>query len=127
MTSTPSTTVTVVSNEKPAPAPVVVTTAAGTTTVLASTATPTQVANPTRTTYRSLLQLLLALATALPQIVPIVTGAWSPEWLVTAGVQVLLVQSVIVRIMALPGVDGWLRENLPWLSAIRTTAAHRAQ
>lgn len=116
----PEPVVTVVADERPAEPAVKIDNDTGKHVLLASTATATQVANPHRTTYRSVIQLLLALATALPQIVPIITGSWSPEWLVTAGAQVLLVQAAIVRIMALPGVDYWLQVNLPWFSALRT-------
>lgn len=85
---------------------------------LASDATPTQVANPKRTTWRSLVQLFLAIATALPQIIPLILGAWDPVWLSTALGQVLLVHGVAVRIMALPGVNDWLLQHAPALAAI---------
>jgi hypothetical protein len=86
---------------------------------LASSTTSTQVANPTRTLGRSIFQLVVAIATTLPQIVPIILGAWDPEWLVTALGQVLVVHGVVTRLMALPGVDTWLQEHLPALASLR--------
>lgn len=86
--------------------------------ILVGEATPTQVANPKRTTARAALQLALAVFTALPIIIPIVLEAWSPGWLVAALAQVLLVQTVIVRVMAVAGVNAWLTEHLPSLAAI---------
>lgn len=77
---------------------------------------PTQVANAGRTTWRSIFQLVLAIASALPQIVPIITGAWNPEWLTTVAVQVLLVHGVVTRIMALPGVNAWIEAHAGWLA-----------
>ena len=79
---------------------------------------PTQVANPGRTTIRSLFQLAVALFSAVPVIVPIILGAWSPEWLAVALGQVVVVQGVVVRIMAIPGVNTWIKVYLPALAAI---------
>ncbi len=89
-------------------------------TEVAAHAVPTQVANPKRTTWRSVLQLLLALALALPWIIPIILEYWSPTWLVAALAQVLAVQTVLVRVMALPGVNQWLVDHFPALAAIPT-------
>lgn len=81
--------------------------------------TPSQVANPARTTVRSLAQLALAVFTAVPLIVPIILGEWSPEWLVVVLGQVLAVQSVIVRIAATPSVNAWIIEHVPALAPIK--------
>ncbi len=91
------------------------------TTTVAEPVLPTQVANAGRTTWRSIFQLVLALVTALPQIVPIITGAWSPEWLTTVAVQVLLVHGVVTRIMALPGVNAWIEQHAAWLAPSAAT------
>lgn len=98
--------------------PVVVTSAAGTDYPLASSVTPTQVANPTRTTVRSLVQLTVALGIAAPEIVAIVLGYWDPEWLALVGAQVVAVHGAVTRIMAIPGVNVWISEHLAFLAAI---------
>lgn len=118
-----STTVAVVADEKPVEAPLVATTVSGQQVVVAESATPTQVANPGRTVLRSILQLLIPLAIATPQIIAIVLDAWSPEWLVSVLVQVLAVYTIIVRVMALPGVEAALQRVLPGLAALRTRQA----
>lgn len=118
-----STTVAVVADEKPVEAPLVATTVSGQQVVVAESATPTQVANPGRTVLRSILQLLVPLAIATPQIIAIVLDAWSPEWLVSVLVQVLAVYTIIVRVMALPGVEAALQRVLPGLAALRTRQA----
>lgn len=118
-----STTVAVVADEKPVEAPLVATTVSGQQVVVAASATPTQVANPGRTVLRSILQLLIPLAIATPQVIAIVLDVWSPEWLVGVLVQVLAVYTVIVRVMALPGVEEALQRVLPGLAALRTRQA----
>jgi hypothetical protein len=118
-----STTVAVVADEKPVEAPLVATTVSGQQVVVAESATPTQVANPGRTVLRSILQLLVPLAIATPQIIAIVLDAWSPEWLVSVLVQVLAIYTIIVRVMALPGVEAALQRVLPGLAALRTRQA----
>lgn len=85
---------------------------------IASDAVPTQVANPRRTSWRTLLQLAIAIFSALPQIIPIVLGQWDPVWLSTVLGQVLAVQLVVTRIMAIAGVNAWLTENAPAIAAI---------
>jgi hypothetical protein len=112
--------VAIVADERPAGAALEVRLASGAPATLASSVSSTQVANPRRTTLRAAFQLVVAIAIALPQIIPIILGAWSPEWLVTTLAQVLLVQTALTRIMALPGVDGWLQVNLPGLASLRT-------
>lgn len=82
---------------------------------------PTQVANKGRTTLRSIFQLVVAIVTALPQIVPIITGAWNPEWLTTVAVQVLLVHGVVTQIMALPRVNAWIETHVGWLAPSAAT------
>ena len=79
-------------------------------------AQPTQVSNPRRTTVRSLVQLALTLFTAVPAIVLIIQGIVGDEWLAAILVQVLAVHGAIVRFFALPGVNAWITENVPWLA-----------
>lgn len=85
---------------------------------------PTQVANKGRTVWRSLFQLALAIVTALPQIVPIILGAWNPEWLATVAVQVLLVHGVVTSLMALPSVNAWIEEHVSWLAPSVSKHSH---
>lgn len=77
---------------------------------------PTQVANPHRTSVRSIIQLGLTLFTAVPAIVLIINGTWGNEWLSGVLAQVIVVHTVIVRFFSLPGVNQWITENLPWLA-----------
>lgn len=91
---------------------------------------PTNVANPKRTTLRSIVQALIAL-------VPLVNGAAAavlaylteqgveaPAWVwlaLNGAVAVTaLVAGLVTRIMAVPGVEWWLQRNLPWLAALRS-------
>jgi hypothetical protein len=108
----------IAADERPATLPVTVTTPGGRDLVLASTATPTQVANPNRTTLRSVVQLLVAFGLAAPEIVAIVLGYWDPQWLALAGAQIIAVHGAVTRIMAIPGVNAWITEHLAGLAAI---------
>lgn len=75
----------------------------------------TQVKRPWRTTVRSSVQLALAIASLLPFVIggvytdtdqaPVVIG------------QVLAVAATITRVMALPQVEDFLRQFVPWLAA----------
>lgn len=73
---------------------------------------PTQTRHPWRATARTVVAGAIALATLLPYIVAgahIDTGP---------GVgQVLAVAAAVTRILAIPGVDDWLRTYLPFLAA----------
>jgi hypothetical protein len=91
--------------------------------VLATSATPTQVANPARTTWRSVFQLGVALFTAIPVAVPIITGTWDGALLGAVAVQVLAVNTAAVRIMAIKPVNDWLVQHAPALAAIPTRTA----
>ncbi|MDP9820368.1 hypothetical protein [Nocardioides massiliensis] len=76
--------------------------------------TPTQVARPWRTTVRTIVQALIALAVMAPILVE-ATGL-DPEslpWLVG----VLAVAGAVARVSALPQVEAFLRRFVPWLAA----------
>lgn len=79
------------------------------------TVSPTQVRKPWRTTARTLFQSLVALATLLPFVVAgVYTNAEDYPAVVT---QVLGVSAAVARVMALPQVEEFLRQFLPFLSA----------
>ncbi|TLF72932.1 hypothetical protein [Nocardia cyriacigeorgica] len=73
----------------------------------------TQVRYPWRTTVRTVFQLVVGIAAALPMIV---AASGLPE--TAAGVGVALgVAAAITRLMSLPAVNGALAVWLPWLAA----------
>lgn len=77
--------------------------------------TPTQVRRPWRSTVRTAFQALIALATLAPLIVGgVYTSSASYPAVV---VQVLAVAAAITRVMALPGVETFLRRFAPFLAA----------
>ncbi|WP_209021860.1 hypothetical protein [Nocardioides sp. 503] len=75
---------------------------------------PTQVRRPWRSTARTVFQAFIGLCVLAPLIVGAtgLTVAQLP-WL---GV-VLGVAAAVTRIMAIPGVEAWLRRFLPFLAA----------
>ena len=75
---------------------------------------PTQVERPWRATIRTLVQLLVALAAALPLIYGAVTNS-SAEQATGAAAVVLSAAAAVTRVMALPVVEQLLRST-PWLS-----------
>lgn len=75
---------------------------------------PTQVRHPWRATART---VFAAVVTALP-IVPVVVhelGVESVPWVAGA----LVVIGGVTRVLAMPGVNDWLRQYVPWLAAGR--------
>ena len=76
--------------------------------------TPTQVRRPWRATLRTAFAALVALAAMAPVLVD--AAGLDPArlpWL--AGV--LAVCATVTRVLALPGVESWLRRFVPWLAA----------
>ena len=76
--------------------------------------TPTQVRRPWRATLRTAFAALVALAAMAPVLVD--AAGLDPSrlpWL--AGV--LAVCAAVTRVLALPGVEAWLRRFIPWLAA----------
>lgn len=82
--------------------------------VLAVTAavTPTQVRRPWRSTARTVFQAAVALAAMWALVVQV---AGLPDW-AWVGTSVALAGG-ITRVMALPAVEAWLRQFLPFLAA----------
>lgn len=85
--------------------------------------TPTQVAHPWRATLRTILQALVAALVVLPLAVPVITDwiAENPGLLPTevaagvtaAGAAVVAIAGLVARLMAVPGVDEFLRTYIP--------------
>jgi hypothetical protein len=76
-------------------------------------AAPTQVRRPWRTLVRSVFQAVVGFAAIVPLLVE-AAGIDDTLPLVAAGITV---SAAITRIMALPGVEAWLREFVPFLAA----------
>lgn len=74
--------------------------------------TPTQTRHPWRATVRTVFASVVALLSLLPVI-----AATARLDAVPAVAQVLTVAATVTRVLAIPGVDGWLREYLPFLAA----------
>ena len=77
---------------------------------------PTQVRRPWRTVVRTVFQALVALAALSPVIYSAATNA-DPATATGALGGVLVVSAGITRVMALPGVNGWLERFVPFLAA----------
>jgi hypothetical protein len=79
---------------------------------------PTQVRRPWRTTARSVFQALVGLAVIAPLIAAAVEEATGYD---LEGVPfiaaVLAGAAAVARVMAVPGVEDWLRRFLPFLAA----------
>ena len=76
------------------------------------TPAPTQTQHPARATIRTVFAGLLALVTLLPYIL----GAAHVDTTVW-GAQALAVAAGVTRVLAIPAVNAWLTENVPWLAA----------
>lgn len=76
---------------------------------------PTQLRRPWRSTVRTTVQALIALATLAPLVASGVYSSSSAYPAVVA--QVLAVSGALSRIMALPAVEEFLRRFAPWLAA----------
>jgi len=85
---------------------------AGVPVAVAAAVAPTQERHPNRATARTVFQMLLALAVLWPLIVG---AAGLPEWTWIGGS--LALAAGVTRVMALPGVEAFLRSYLPFLSA----------
>lgn len=79
-----------------------------------STPTNEQIADATTIWYKGQRVLRTALATFLtilpiaPQIVAIVNDQWATPWLAAVGFQLVALNAVVTRIMAIPLVNAWL-------------------
>ena len=72
---------------------------------------PTQTRHPWRATIRTAFAAAVALASLLPYVV-----AEAHVDAVPGVSQVLAVAAAVTRIMAIPGVNDWLKIYLPWLA-----------
>lgn len=72
----------------------------------------TQSKHPTRAVIRTVLAATVALLPILPTLVEKL-GVGTVPWV--AGI--LAVAGAITRILAMPDVENWLHEYVPWLSA----------
>ena len=74
---------------------------------------PTQVRFPNRTTIRSVFQVLIGLAAVMPIVI---STLGLPATGGIVGI-VLAVSAGITRVMAIPAVNRFLEDHLPWLAA----------
>jgi len=100
---------------------------------------PTQVANPGRATLRTALAVLVGLVAALPTLnatlaalqaylseqAQVVIPAW--VWLVVNGTAAVLlfISGLVTRLLAVPGVNEWVKTHLPALAAIPLVSPQR--
>lgn len=78
-------------------------------------APPTQVRRPWRSTIRTVVQLVVAVATVAPLVA---AGVYVDVDQAPAIVgQVLAAAAVVTRVMALPAVEAFLRRWVPWIAA----------
>lgn len=73
---------------------------------------PTQTRHPWRATLRTVVAGAVALVSLLPTI-----AAVGHLGAVPGMAQALAVAGAVTRVLAIPGVDTWLRRYLPWLAA----------
>lgn len=81
---------------------------------------PTQVAHPRRATLRTAAAIVGATVVALP-LLPVVAQALHVE-AAPLVVMILGGSAAITRVLAIPGVEDWLRRYAPWLAAQPATA-----
>lgn len=79
-------------------------------------ATASQVTHPSRAVIRTVFQALVGLC-ALAPVVYTAASQQDPAVATGAAAGVLAITGAVTRIMALPGVDAWLRIYVPWLAA----------
>jgi hypothetical protein len=77
---------------------------------------PTQVHRPWRATVRTIFQALIGLAAMADPIYSAATNH-DPATATGYAAAALAISAGITRVMALPGVEGWLQRFLPFLSA----------
>lgn len=80
---------------------------------------PTQVTHPWRATVRTIFQLVIGLAAALPTLVGLLG---LPPSAGLAGA--LGAAAALTRFMAIPAVDSALQQWLPWLAAGPASERH---
>lgn len=104
----------------------------GSTLVIPNDGVPTQVANPVRATLRTAVAVLVSLVLALPTLNAVlaalqaylseqgqvVVPAW--VWLAVNGTAaaVVFISGLITRLLAVPGVNEFVKTHIPGLAAI---------
>lgn len=91
----------------------------------APAAAPTQVRRPWRAVARTVFQALIGVAALAPAAYAAATQqdpAQAAGWAATG----LAVSAAVTRVMALPGVEGWLERFVPFLAAQPGDGRHRA-
>lgn len=83
---------------------------------------PSQVRHPWRAVLRTVATATLALLPLLPQMAD---AADIDE--IPAVAQFLAMTIVVQRVLSLPGVEMWLKEYMPWLSAEGYHGRHRKE
>ena len=78
----------------------------------APTPAPTQTQHPWRATVRTVFATVVALATLLPWLL---AGAHLDGTVL--GAQAIAVAGAVTRVLALPAVNAFLTEYVPWLAA----------
>lgn len=73
---------------------------------------PTQTVHPWRATVRTIFAALVAALPLVPAVVS-VAGVGSIPW-IAGGVAAI---GAVTRVLAIPGVEAWLKQWAPWLSA----------
>jgi hypothetical protein len=92
--------------------------------------TPSQIANPTRATVRTIIQALIGLiptvniaAATIIQYLNEQTNLEIPGTVFVVLNGVVVVTAFLIglsaRLMAIPGVAEWIKANLPWLAPIK--------
>lgn len=79
---------------------------------------PTQTVYPWRATARTLVAAGIGLLSLLPELL---AGAGLDH--TAYGAQALVVAGAVTRVLAIPAVDAWLRQYVPWLAAAPKSAA----
>lgn len=73
---------------------------------------PTQTRHPWRATLRTFFAGTVALLSLLPTVATVGHLDTAPGM-----AQALAVSVAVTRLLAIPGVDDWLRDYVPWLAA----------
>lgn len=69
--------------------------------------------HPWKTTFRTVFQMVIGFIILLPQLIETTGVDEATPWVAAS----LAVSGAVTRIMALPGVETWLRKWVPWLAA----------
>lgn len=106
--------------------------------VIPNDGVPTQVANPSRASLRTAVAAIVGLVLVLNPVLAIVievlrslepTFAIPPLVYVILNGIILVVTAIITlvtRVLAIPGVNEWIKNYLPWLAAIPVVKADAA-